>query len=39
MYTTEQSTYPVGYSPTIVWAQVNTNENSNWTVVDNTQKC
>ena len=39
MYTTEQSNYPVGYSPTIVWNQINTNESPNWTLVDNTQKC
>ena len=39
MYTTEQNNYPVGYSPAIVWNQINTNESPNWTLVDNTQKC
>ena len=39
MYTTEQSGYPIGTTPTIVWNQININDSPNWTLIDNTQKC
>ena len=39
MYTTEQSSYPVGYTPTTAWNTVNTTDNASWIVIDNRQKC
>ena len=39
MKSTRNESLPVGLTPAVVWSDVNTNESSNWAVVDNTQKC
>ena len=39
MVRTRDSSYPLGYSPTVVWTEVDDTETTNWTNINNDQQC
>jgi len=39
MKRTRDSAYPLGYSPTVVWTEVDDTENTIWTNINNDQQC